>query len=125
MTWNWQQPDWPNFTYDSMALEPLERQFLRQSGEFIGAYKHVGADDSETLEIELIGDEAVKTSEIEGEILNRGSVPSSLRHQLGLGAEKPGITPAERGIATMMVDLYRSFADALPTRRCSTGTACF
>jgi hypothetical protein len=41
-----------------------------------------------------------------------------------LGAERPGITPAERGIAKMMVDLYRSFADALPTRRCSTGTAC-
>src|SRR3981189_2762615 len=113
MTWNRQQPDWPNFTYDSMALEPLERQFLRQSGEFIGAYKHVGADDQDTLKIELIGDEAVKTSEIEGEILNRDSVQSSLRHQFGLGAEKPGIPPAERGIAEMMVDLYRNFAEAL------------
>ena len=66
-----------------------------------------------TLKIELISDEAVKTSEIEGKILNRDSVQSSLRHQLGLGAEKPGISQAERGIAKMMVDLYRSFADAL------------
>src|SRR5258707_600839 len=55
MTWNWQQPDWPNFTYDSTALEPLERRFLLQSGELMGACKHVGADDSETLKIELIG----------------------------------------------------------------------
>src|SRR5216683_4201295 len=113
MSWNWGKPDWPNFTYNSTALEPLEKQFLLQSGQFIGAFKHIGADDQDTLKIELISDEAVKTSEIEGEILNRDSVQSSLRHQLGLGAERPGITPAERGIAEMMVDLYRSFADAI------------
>jgi Fic family protein len=116
MTWNWQQPDWPNFTYNRAALEPLERQFLLQSGEFIGAYKHVGPDDSETLEIELIGDEAIKTSEIEGEILNRDSVQSSLRHQFGLGVERPGVRPAERGISRMMVDLYRNFAAPLTDR---------
>jgi Fic family protein len=116
MSWNWEKPDWPNFTYDSKALEPLEKQFLLRSGEFLGAFKHIGANDQDTLKIELISDEAVKTSEIEGEILNRDSVQSSLRHQLGLGVEKPGISPAERGIAKMMVDLYRSFADALTDR---------
>src|SRR6266704_777109 len=113
MSWNWEKPDWPNFTYDSTDLGPLEKRFLLQSGEFIGAFKHIGADDQDTLRIELISDEAVKTSEIEGEILNRDSVQSSLRHQLGLGTERPGTTPAERGIANMMVDLYRSFAGAL------------
>ena len=84
-----------------------------QSGEFIGACKHIGPDDRETFKIELIGEEAVKTSEIEGEILNRDSVQSSLRYQLGLGAEAPGVKPAERGISKMMLDLYRTFADAL------------
>jgi Fic family protein len=113
MTWNWEQPDWPIFAYDSNGLEPLEQQFLRQSGEFIGAFKHVGTDDQETLKIELISEEAVKTSEIEGEILDRDSVQSSLRQQLGLGAETPGVTPAERGIAKMMIDLYRNFATPL------------
>src|ERR1700730_2894891 len=113
MPWNGQQPDWPEFTYDRAALEPLERQFLLQSGEFIGVYKHIGADDRETLKIELISDEAVKTSEIEGEILNRDSVQSSLRHQFGLGVERPGVKPAERGISKMMVDLYHSFAAPL------------
>src|ERR1700693_3851557 len=113
MPWNWQQPDWPKFTYDSGALVPSERQFLLQSGEFIGACKHIGADDQETLKIELIGDEAVKTSEIEGEILNRDSVQSSLRQQYGLGVERPGVTPAERGISRMMADLYRNFAAPL------------
>ncbi len=113
MTWNWQQADWPNFSYNSEALTALEQRFLLQSGEFVGAYKHIGADDQETLRIELISEEAVKTSEIEGKILNRDSVQSSLRHQLGLSAEKPGIDPAERGIAEMMLDLYRGFATVL------------
>jgi Fic family protein len=113
MTWNWEQPDWPNFTYESRALERLEQQFLRQAGEFVGAYKHVGADDQETLKIDLISEEAVKTSEIEGEILNRDSVQSSLRAQLGLGTEAPNVKPAERGISKMMIDLYRHYADPL------------
>jgi hypothetical protein len=113
MTWNWQKPGWPNFAYDPRALEPLEAQFLRQSGEFVGAYKHIGSNDQETLKIELISEEAVKTSQIEGELLNRDSVQSSLRAQLGLGIEGPNVKPAERGISRMMLDLYRNYADPL------------
>ncbi|MEK7994688.1 MAG: Fic family protein [Planctomycetota bacterium] len=113
MKWNWEQRDWPVFRYDSTALEPLERQFLLHSGEFIGACKHISSGDKDLLKIELISDEAVKTSEIEGEILNRDSVQSSIIHQFGLGPDKPRILPAERGIAEMMVDLYRTFASPL------------
>jgi Fic family protein len=113
MTWNWEQPDWPAFTYDSAALEPLERQFLLRSGEFIGAFKHVGPEDQDMLKIELISDEALKTSEIEGEVLDRDSVQSSLRQKFGLGVDERRIPPAERGIAEMMVDLYKSFSDPL------------
>jgi len=113
MTWNWEQPGWPNFTYDSGALEPLEKKFLLQSGELVGARKHIGPADQQTLKIELITDEAVKTSEIEGEILNRASVQSSLRQQFGLGVEQPGVRPAERGISKMMVDLCQSLATPL------------
>lgn len=87
----------------------MEQQFLHQSGEFLGAFRHVGPNDQEALRIELISEEAVKTSQIEGEILNRDSVQSSLRHQFGLGPEQPNIPPAERGIAKMMVDLYEHF----------------
>jgi Fic family protein len=113
MRWNWEQPEWPEFSYDSKALQALEQQFLLQSGEFMGVFRHVGADDQNALRIELISEEAVKTSEIEGEILNRDSVQSSLRHQFGLGPEAADIPPAERGIAKMMVDLYEHFADPL------------
>ncbi len=113
MTWNWQQSDWPDFSYDSKVLEPSERQFLLQSGETIGAFRHIEANAQETLKIELISDEAVKTSEIEGEILDRASVQSSLLHQFGLGTERPNVKPAERGIANVMVDLYRNYATPL------------
>src|ERR1700753_1159904 len=113
MPWNWQQPDWPNFSYDSNALDALERQFLLQSWEFVGGFRHMGEGDQETLRIELISDEAVKTSEIEGEILDRASVQSSMRHQFGIGPESPGVNPAERGVSMMMVDLFRSYAAPL------------
>jgi Fic family protein len=113
MTWNWEQPGWPELRYDSAALEPLERRFLLRSGEFIGAFKHVGPQDQDMLKIELISDEAVKTSAIEGEVLDRDSVQSSLRQQFGLATDGRRIPPAERGIAEMMVDLYKSFSDPL------------
>ena len=113
MTWNWQQAGWPTFSYDPAALEPLERQFLLHSGEFFGVFKHVGPDERDSLKIELISDEAVKTSEIEGEVLDRDSVQSSLRHQLGLGPADRLVPPAERGIAEMMVNLYTAFAEPL------------
>jgi len=113
MPWNWEEPTWPRFTYDVTALEPLEAEFLLRSGEFIGAFKHVNPGDQENLRIELISDEALKTSEIEGEILNRDSVQSSLRHQFGLGGQQAGVPPAERGIAQMMVDLYLNFSKPL------------
>ena len=109
MTWNWERLHWPEFTYDPAALESRERQFLLGSGEFIGAFRHVGPDDQDTLKIELISDEALKTSAIEGEVLDRVSVQSSLRRQFGLGADDRRIPPAESGIAQMMADLYKNF----------------
>lgn len=116
MKWNWEKSDWPVFRYKAAALAPLERTFLLRSGEFIGTCKHIGPDDQETLKIELISDEAIKTSAIEGEILDRKSVQSSIIHQFGLGATEPRIRPAERGIAEMMVDLYRTFEAPLTAK---------
>jgi Fic family protein len=113
MAWNWEQPDWPEFTYDAGELDPFERRFLLHSGEFLGAFRHIGHDDRDMLKVELISDEALKTSEIEGEILNRASVQSSLCRQFGIGADDQRVPPAERGIAEMMADLYLGFAKPL------------
>lgn len=107
--WNWQQQDWPEFRYESSKLNALESEFLRHSGIFTGAIKHVTDDDRQQLIIELIRDEALNTSEIEGEILNRDSLQSSIRRNFGLTSDNRKIPAAEQGIAQMMVELYRQF----------------
>lgn len=113
MPWNWQYADWPHFTYDADRLSGLEQAFLQSSGEVIGAVRHFGDDDRSQLRIELLSEEAVKTSEIEGEFLDRASVQSSLRRQFGLDAEQRPVRPQERGIAEMMADLYTRWAQPL------------
>ena len=110
MTWNWQNPNWPIFKWDRSRLSATEEQFLLGAGVVIGAVKHLGEDEHNQLFVEVMSGEALTTSEIEGEILNRASVQSSIQRQLGLAADKRRITPAEQGIAEMMVDLYRSFS---------------
>lgn len=110
MTWNWQKPDWPQFSWDITRLRKAEERFLLGAGVFAGTVKHLGAGDREQLTVETIGAEAMTTSEIEGEILDRASVQSSIRKQLGLSTDARRVRPAEQGIAEMMVDLYRSSA---------------
>ena len=113
MTWNWQQPDWPNFAWDPARLAIAEQHFLLGGGEFVGAVRHLEDEERNQLAIEALSTEAVTTSEIEGEFLNRASVQSSIRKQLGFQSEKGRVRPAEQGIAEMTVDLYRSFAEPL------------
>lgn len=113
MPWNWEQADWPNFRYEAEALGALESRFLRQTGELCGAVKHLSHDDKQTLTVTLISDEALKTSEIEGEFLNRDSLQASIRRQFGLQTDHRRIPPAEQGLAEMMVNLYETFNDPL------------
>ncbi|GAA5628238.1 hypothetical protein Brsp05_03534 [Brucella sp. NBRC 12953] len=110
MTWNWTQPDWPNFSYDAAALHSLEQQFLLSSGEVIGAVRHIHPSEQDLLRIELLSDEAIKTSAIEGETLDRLSVQSSLRKQLGLATDRRALQPREHGVAEMSVDVYGTYA---------------
>ena len=113
MRWNWQQKDWPNFHYKKQEIEKLEAEFLYVSGFSFGAYQHLNQQDQENLTIELISDEALKTSEIEGEALNRDSLQSSIRRNFGLTFDNRKIPAAEKGIADMMTDLYKNFDDKL------------
>ncbi len=113
MAWNWQLKNWPIFQYDEEAIAPLEKQFLLQSGELQGAFMHIPIEEQESLSIDLMSDEALKTSEIEGEFLNRDSLRSSIKLNFGLSTNDYRVTPAEQGIAEMMVELYRHFATPL------------
>src|SRR6516225_7432929 len=99
MPWNWQNPDWPNFTWDRGRMASAEEQFLLGSGVVIGSVKHLGEQEHKQLLVELMSAEAVTTSKIEGEVLNRDSVQSSIQRQLGLAADKRRASPVEQGIA--------------------------
>ena len=114
MTWNWQSPEWPHFTWDGAQLAAPEEQFRLGAGIAIGILKHLGTEEIDHLQVEVLSNEAVTTSAIEGETLNRASVQSSLLRQLGLGsADQRRVPPAERGISEMLVDLCRSFGRPL------------
>lgn len=111
--WVWQLADWPQFKYHSAALEDLETRFLHNAGYLLGAYKHISLSDQEQLKIDLVSEEAIETSAIEGEFLDRSSVQASLRRNFGLPSDNKIIPPSEQGIAYIMVDLYNNFAAPL------------
>jgi len=108
MQWNWQYPDWPEFIWDATKLVKAERLFAEGAGVIIGAGRHLENDDQESLTIEIMSLEALDTSAIEGEVLNRESVQSSIRRQLGLATDRRKSEAAEAGIAEMMVALNRN-----------------
>ncbi|OYZ99977.1 MAG: cell filamentation protein Fic, partial [Rhodobacterales bacterium 17-64-5] len=109
MHWNWTLSEWPNFISRASELDSLERRFLLASGEVLGAVRHVGQGDRDRLQIELLSEEALRTSAIEGEILDRLSVQSSLRRHFGLAPDTYPEMPREQGVSAMMVDVYASF----------------
>jgi Fic family protein len=109
MTWIWQHKKWPQFEYDSSLFEAFEQEFHINTGIVIGVISRLESNDLEHLKIEILTQEAVSTSGIEGEILQRESVQSFIRKQLGL---KPGTVkvPANAaGVAEMMTDVYLNF----------------
>lgn len=109
MTWNWQKKEWPHFTCDSTILTDMEARFLHQAAVLSGTLRHLDEDDKKHLTVDLISKEAEKTSQIEGEILDRDSLQASIRKYFGLETDFQRIPPAEQGIAEMMVNLYRTF----------------
>ncbi|WP_299852696.1 Fic family protein [uncultured Roseovarius sp.] len=113
MPWNWQIKDWPDFRYDASTIASFEESFLLSSGEILGAVHHVSPSERDQLRIDLLSDEAMKTSAIEGEMLDRLSVQSSLRRHLGLEPDNYPAKPREQGVAEMMVDVYSTYAKPL------------
>ncbi|ATX81962.1 Fic family protein [Mariprofundus ferrinatatus] len=86
---------------------PKEEAFLLEEGKLLGALKHFSDSEKSELTVELISNEALKSSEIEGEYLNRESLQSSIRKNFGLSTNKQAPSPpAEQGMAEMMIALY-------------------
>jgi Fic family protein len=113
MKWIWQLSDWPNFTFTSSEFLEFDRQFERNVGKIMGKITHLQENGKEDLKIEILVQEAISTSTIEGEILKRDSVQSSIRKHLGLKSDNRKVEPNASGIAEMMVDLYLNFNEVL------------
>lgn len=113
MLWNWQLKNWPKFIYHAEELQALENQFLQNSGKLLGSLHYIDAQKNKQFSVDLIGNEAYYTSEIEGEILNRDSLRSSIARHLGLISTHEKIPPAENGIASMMLAVLRDYKKSL------------
>lgn len=120
MLWIWQLTEWPGFRWQSGLLDQAERRFAEGVSITVGSLRHVPEDEREGLTIALLERDALGTSAIEGEVLDRGSVQSSLRKHLGLShgsAPHARGKSGEYGLAQMMADLYRAPDAALTHQR--------
>lgn len=107
--YSWQLDDWPNFSYNASELQELEQQFLYLSGVVAGVEKAVGKNEKAEIVLTFLSNEALKTSEIEGELLDRESVQSSIQSYFEEKTPRSKNFPRENGIAKMMVDLFLRF----------------
>ena len=82
----WQRQGWPNLTWDDRTLiEPLAAARLKQ-GRLLGGMASLGFDFKLEAQLVALTEDVVKSSEIEGEVLDRDGVRSSLARRLGLPA---------------------------------------
>src|SRR5438128_9496058 len=111
-------PDWPEFRWDNKALaEPLAAVRHRQ-GRLIGRMEGLGFPLRSEAILQSLTEEVVKSSEIEGAILDREAVRSSIARRLGI--DIGALTPADRdveGIVEMMLDATQKYNEPLTEER--------
>ncbi len=84
MKYIWQEKSWPHFTWNSDALlKPLDEVRFNQ-GSLIAQVRELGFDIQQTARADVLVEEALKTSAIEGEELDPDAVRSSVGRQLGI-----------------------------------------
>jgi len=114
----WQQPDWPHWQLDATALaEPLA-QVHRAQGRLMGRMAGLGLAQREQATLQVLTQEVIKTSEIEGEPLDMQAVRSSIARRLGV--DIGALAPSDRhvdGVVDMVLDATGNFDQPLSTER--------
>src|SRR3954465_1966420 len=111
-------PNWPRFRWDSAGLaKQLPAVRLRQ-GRLIGRMQALGFRQQEEAVLTTLTEDVLKSSEIEGEILDRNQVRSSIARRLGIDAG--ALPPADRnveGVVEMSLDATQNFESELTDER--------
>jgi Fic family protein len=110
--------DWPRFRWDQDSLANQLAEARHRQGRLIGRMEALGFRLREEAVLNTLTQEVLKSSEIEGEILDIEQVRSSLARRLGvhIGA----LTPSDRhveGIVEMMLDATQNYQDPLTEER--------
>lgn len=118
MTYIWELSDWPRMHWNQEALgEPLAAVRYRQ-GKLIGHMEVLGFSLRAEAALQTLTLDVIKSSEIEGEILNADQVRSSIARHLGM--DIAGLKPADRnvdGVVEMMLDATQNYAKPLTKER--------
>ena len=113
-----ERPGWPEFTWDSDELAASLAAVRHSQGRLLGRMESLGFDLRAEASLAVLTNEVVKSSAIEGELLDEAQVRSSISRRLGLdvaGLPKPGRDV--EGVVEMMLDATRSFDSPLTQER--------
>lgn len=113
-----QLKDWPKFEWDKLKLAELLAAVRFRQGRIIGNMQALGFSLREEAMLQTLTKEVIKSSEIEGEVLNQDQVRSSLARRLGI--DIAGSVPADRnveGVVEMMLDATQNFSAPLTDER--------
>ncbi len=114
MNYNWQQRDWPEFTFDLQEIDDTLFVFANETGHTSGMLNVMTEDMKMEAVIDMMVAEAIKTSEIEGEYFSRQDVMSSIRNNLGLNKKPDNVKDKKAlGAGKLMVDARGSYSELL------------
>ena len=111
--YNWQHKNWPEFKFDSSSIDNELMKFMLKAGELKGIISALPEVISTETIIQIMVYEAIKTSEIEGEIINRIDVMSSIRKNLGLPISKEPIDKNAIGLSQLIMDVRNTYRQPL------------
>jgi len=110
--------DWPAFHWDAEALAPALAKAHELQGHLLGRMAAVGFDLRTDANFQTMTTDVLRTSAIEGEVLDPAQVRSSLAKRLGLDVH--GLVPADRhvdGVVEMLLDATRNCNNKLTADR--------
>ncbi len=114
----WQSPAWPDFRWSADRLLAGATEARYRQGRFLGRMRDIGLDARLESELTATAEDVVKTSAIEGEVLNPANVRSSIARRLGI--PDGGLLPTDRkveGVVDMILDATRNHAAPLTAER--------